>query len=86
MEALFTIASFAGLATFADYVTSNILNETLADPFVRIPINATLVPAFLKYMIEKSRQRETDLEDEEDEDINEDDGVGKSNDGGRSSS
>ena len=66
MEALFTIASFAGLATFADYVTSNILNETLSDPLVRMPINAALVSAFLKYILEKSRQREIDLEDEED--------------------
>ena len=66
MEALFTIASFTGLATFADYVTSNILNETLSDPLVRMPINAALVSAFLKYILEKSRQREIDLEDEED--------------------
>ena len=66
-------------------MTSNVLNETLADPLVRIPINATLVSAFLKFILEKGRQRQIDLEEDEDEDIKED-GVGNSNDGGRSSS
>ena len=42
------------------------MNETLSDPLVRMPINAALVSAFLKYILEKSRQREIDLEDEED--------------------
>ena len=86
MEALFTVASFAGVAIFADYLTSNILNETIADPLLRMPINATLVSAFLKYIVEKSRQREIDLEEDEVEDIKEEDGVSDSNDGGRSSS
>ena len=82
---LFTLASFAGLSAFADYLTSNILNETLSDPLVRIPINAALVSAFLKYIFEKSRQMQINLEDLEDKD-KEEDGVGDSNDGGRSSS
>ena len=83
MDKLFVIASFAGLATFADYATSNILNKTLADPLVRMPINAALVSAFLKFVLVKSRQMQNNLEEDEDK---EEDGVGDSNDGGRSSS
>mgnify|MGYP001792441735 CR=1 FL=1 len=64
MEALFTVASIAGLPTIADYLTSNILNETLADPLVKIPINSVLVSAFLEYILEKSRRRQINLEED----------------------
>ena len=89
MEALFALASFAGLAGFVGYATSNILNETLMDPFLRLPINVALVSTILKYMFVKYRKRYHEqivLEDEEDEDIKEEedqDGFGNSNDGGR---
>ena len=83
MKALFTVASLYGLSTLAVFLTSNILNETLSDPFVRIPIGTALVTAFLKYMYEKRRQ--IDLEEYDDEDIKED-GVCNGDDGGRSGS
>ena len=83
MKALFTVASLYGLSTLAVFLTSNILNETLFDPFVRIPIGTALVTAFLKYMYEKRRQ--IDLEEYDDEDIKED-GVCNGDDGGRSGS
>ena len=81
---LFTVASIAGMSTIVDFFTSNILNEMLADPLVRMPINAALVSALLKFVLVKSSQRQN-LEEDEDED-KEEDGVGGGDDGGRSGS
>ena len=82
---LFTVASIAGMSTIAYFLTSIILNETLADPLVRIPINTVLVSAFLKVILLKSHQRQINLEEDENEDIKED-GVSSGDDGGRSGS
>ena len=82
---LFTVASIAGMSTIADFLTSNILNETLADPLVRIPINTVLVSAFLKFILVKSHLRQINLEEDEDED-KEKDGDSNGDDGGRNGS
>ena len=62
---LIPVALFSRLFPIVHCATLNTLNETLSDPFIRVPIDFAIVCAICKRMYDRRYEEESNLEDED---------------------